>query len=141
MQGAEKEIVANYVTTGEVRIIFWPLLDLGQSSHDAAASVYCAGEQDPALFWSLYDLLFADRQTYGGDRDYFINQAASIGADRDGFTTCFDAGEMHMLVSELNDERREDGVFQRPTFDINGQRLFGNVPYDTFAAAIDTALP
>lgn len=40
-----------------------------------------------------------------------------------------------------NEDMGEAGIFNRPTFDLNGQRLIGAQPYDTFAAAIDSLLP
>ena len=141
MLGAEKEIIANYVAAGQVRIIFWPMTDLGRTSAEAATAAYCAGEQSPLLFWELYTLLFEDTSTFRADRDYFIQQATAVGADRSAFATCFDAGEQMALVDELDQERRDMGILRRPTFDINGTQLFGSARYETFAEAIEAALP
>jgi predicted DsbA family dithiol-disulfide isomerase len=41
----------------------------------------------------------------------------------------------------LDSARREAGVSQRPTFDVNGLRLAGAQPYETFAEAIAGQLP
>lgn len=139
--GAEKEIIDTYVTAGQVKIIYWPITDIGPRSVDAAAAAHCVGEQNADLFWAYHDLLFENYgETYRGDRDYFIDQAAAVGADREVFAACFDEGESHAFVRELDQERRDMGILQRPTFDINGQFVYGAPPFETFDAVIQEAL-
>jgi hypothetical protein len=45
------------------------------------------------------------------------------------------------LLAELDATRRAADVRQRPTFDVNGQRLLGSQPYETFAEVIASQLP
>ena len=52
-----------------------------------------------------------------------------------------DGGVELLVVGGLDATRREAGVRQRPTFDVNGQRLLGSQPYETFAAIINGAQP
>ena len=136
MLGAEREIKANEVAAGQVRLVFWPILDLGPNSLNAATTATCAGEQDPAAFWAAHDTLFENQgDLYGADRQYFVDVAAALGLDGA-------AGEaVREQLTALDAARREAGIFNRPTFDLNGQRLIGAQPYDTFAAAIATLLP
>ena len=146
MLGAEREIIANHVLNGEVRLVFWPLLDLGPNSANAAAAAFCAGEQDPAAFWSFHDALFANqRDVYGADRDYFVNMAATSGLDGATFEACYDGEAVRSQIEGLDEARRELGVFQRPSFDLASaagtQRLLGALPYDAFADAIAAQLP
>jgi len=144
--GAERDIIANHVDAGEVRLVFWPILDLGPNSVNAATTAFCAGEQDPAQFWAAHDLLFANQgEVYGADRDYFLNVAAGLGLDANAFAACYDGEAVRAQLAELDAARRRQGITQRPTFalvsDAGANRLIGAQPYDTFAAAISRLLP
>ena len=142
MLGAERDIVANHVLAGEVKRVYWPMLDLGPNSENAAAAAFCAGEQDPALFWDVHHVLFEDqRSVYLAQRGYFIDAAVAQGADRESFEACYDSEAMRETLAELDAARRAAGVTQRPTFDLNGQRILGSQPYETFAAIIASLQP
>jgi protein-disulfide isomerase len=140
--GAEREIIANEVAAGQVRLVFWPMLDLGPNSLNAAATAFCAGEQDPTAFWAAHDTLFENqRDVYGADRQYFLDVAAGLGLDATAFAACYDGAAVRDQIAALDAARREAGIFNRPTFDLNGQRLIGAQPYDAFATAISNLLP
>ncbi len=142
MLGAEQEIVANEVAAGRVKLVYWPMLDLGPNSENAAAAAFCAGEQDPALFWEAHHTLFQDQMhLYLARRDYFVETAAGLGLDTVAFEACYDGDETRALLEQLDAARREAGVTQRPTFDVNGQRLLGSQPYEAFAGLIASQLP
>ena len=142
MLGAEKQIVETYVPTGQVKVEFWPMLDLGPNSLNAAAAAYCAGFQNPMAFWELHDEFFANQgQVFRADRAYFINAAAAVDVDQAAFVACYDGGEAHALVSEHDSARRRANISIRPTIDVNGQLLFGAQPFAAFAQAIQAALP
>lgn len=136
------EIIETYVSTGQVKVEFSPILDLGPNSLNAAAAAYCAGFQNPVAFWELHDTFFANQgEVYRADRDYFVNAAAAAGADQAAFASCYDGGEAHALVSEHDSARRRANISIRPTIDVNGQLLFGAQPFAAFAQAIEAALP
>jgi protein-disulfide isomerase len=144
--GAERQIIADYVNSGRVRLVFWPILDLGRNSVNAAVTAFCAGEQDPAAFWAAHDTLFAQQaEIYGADRDTFLALATNLGLDGPTFEACYDGDTVRAQLAALDDARRRQGITQRPTFDLvtadETQRLFGAQPYDSFAAAIDALLP
>ncbi|GAB4154531.1 MAG: hypothetical protein Fur0021_21170 [Candidatus Promineifilaceae bacterium] len=142
MLGAEKEIVETYVPTGQVKVEFSPILDLGPNSLNAAAAAYCAGFQNPMAFWELHDTFFANQgEVFRADRDYFVNAAAATGVDQAAFASCYDGGEAHALVSEHDNARRRANISIRPTIDVNGQLLFGAQPFAAFAQVIEAALP
>lgn len=137
MLGAEREIVANHVQTGQVKLVYWPMLDLGPNSENAAAAAFCAGEQDPAKFWEAHHALFdGQRSVYLARRDYFVALATGLGLDVAAFEACYDGDEMRATLAQLDSARRDVGVTQRPTFDLNGQRVLGAQPYETFAGII-----
>lgn len=142
MLGAGKQIVDTYVANGQVKVIFWPITDIGQTSVDAAASAYCVGQQDVGAYWRFHDLLFEQYiQTFRGNRDYFASAAGVVGADQAAFEACYDGGEGHALVTNLNQTRLDMGINRRPTFDVNGSLLFGAPPFATFDQLIQASLP
>jgi protein-disulfide isomerase len=131
--GAEKEIIPNYVDTGQVRIVYWPMLDHGQGSINAHAAAECVGRQDVDAFWEIHDQFYANQgELFRAGRDYFVNVAVNAGLDQAAFETCYDSGEAHAQVSELDAARRDLGIFSRPTFHINGQALVGSQPYSVY---------
>ena len=136
MLGTEPEIRKNYVATGQLRILFSPMLDLGPNSTQAAIAAECAGEQ--GQYWNMHDLLFArQRDIYGGNNDTFQALAAELGLDTGQFNTCLAEQRYAGLVQSQDQNRREIGIRTRPTFDINGQLLVGAQNLDAFQALID----
>lgn len=133
MLGTSKEIIANHVATGEVQMIYWPVLDIGPNSENAAAAAYCAGEQNPSAFWQMHSWLYENySQTYRGDRSYFLDAATTNGLDNATFATCYDSEEIRLTIRQQDDARRRQGIRSRPSFDINGQIIAGAQPYSTF---------
>jgi len=131
--GAEKEIIPNYVDSGQVRIVYWPMLDHGQASINAHAAAECVGRQDVDVFWEIHDQFYANQgELFRADRDYFVDAAVNAGLDQAAFEACFDGGEAHARVSELDAARRELGIFSRPSFHINGQLLVGSQPFSVY---------
>jgi len=139
--GPEKDIVAQYVETGQVRIIYWPMLDHGNASLNAHAAADCAGRQSVDAFWELHDQFYANQgELWSASRDYFVDAAAGAGLDQEAFGQCFDSGEGHATVTELDNARRKQGIFSRPTFTINDQLLVGSQPFQVFSQYIEAAL-
>lgn len=142
MLGTEPEIVRNYVEPGLVQLVFWPILDHGDNSLNAHAAADCIGRQDPDAFWLAHDQFFADQNDlWGADRNYFAEAAEQVGVDRATFEACYDSGEGHAAVRELDRIRRERGIFSRPSFDINGQLLVGAQPYEVFVRYFEATSP
>jgi protein-disulfide isomerase len=131
--GAEEEIIPSYVDTGQVRIVFWPMLDHGQASVNAHAAADCIGRQDVDAFWLVHDQFYEHQdELFGANRDYFVQAAVNASVDQAAFEACYDSGEAHARVRALDERRRELGLFSRPSFDINGQLLIGSQPFSVF---------
>ena len=91
--GTEPQLVADYVTTGRVKIVFWPVLNHGSPASTARWPPN-AGQQDPALFWAAHGVLFEKRdELWSADRDYYVTLVESLGADSAAFEACYDGGE------------------------------------------------
>ncbi len=141
MLGAEPEIIANYVDQGLVRLVFWPMLDHGNASLNAHAAADCIGRQSADAFWQVHDQFFVDQgELWQANKEYFVNAAVANGVDQVTFEECYDSGTGHATVTELDSIRRNLGVFNRPTFNINDQLLVGSQPFNVFQSYIQAAL-
>jgi predicted DsbA family dithiol-disulfide isomerase len=109
------------------------MLDHGQSSVNAHAAADCIGRQDVDAFWTVHDDFYENQgQLFGAGRDFFVQTAVNAGLDQVAFETCYDSGDAHTRVQNLDARRREMGIFNRPSFDINGQLLVGSQPFSVF---------
>ena len=141
MLGTEPDIIANYVATGRVKLVFWPVLNHGNPSVYATLTAECVGQQNPDMFWVVHKYLFENQNDlWQADRDYYVNTAVAVGADQAAFETCYDGQDGLATVMELDAIRRDRAVFSQPIFDINGEIFVGAQPYESFAAVFD-ALP
>jgi protein-disulfide isomerase len=139
--GAEPEIISTYVDQGLVRLVYWPMLDHGEASLNAHAAADCIGRQDVDAFWQIHDRFYrGQEELWGADRDYFINAAVATGIAQAEFESCFDSRIAHENVKQLDKIRRDEGIFNRPSFLINGQLLVGSQPFNVFEGYIEAAL-
>jgi len=124
-----------------VKLVFWPVLNHGDPSIYSTVAAECAGQQDPGLFWAIHDVLFENQSDlWPADRDYYATLAESLGADRATFEICFDDGQALAEVKALDDARKERGILNQPTFDVNGQVFSGAQSYEVFQTVLDAAL-
>jgi protein-disulfide isomerase len=94
------------------------------------------------LFWDVHEQLFENqRDFWGADRDYYVQTAVSVGADQTAFEACYDSPASLTHVQNLDDIRRQWGVYSQPTFDVNGQIFSGAQPFSTFEQVFLAALP
>ncbi len=141
MLGTEPQVVETYVETGQLQIVFWPVLNHGEPSFNATLAAECVARQDIGAFWTLHHALFESQSDlWGAGRDYYVEAAAAVGVDRETFGACFDGQEARDAVLALDETRRARGVFSQPVFDIEGQLLHGSQSFETFAGVIDGAL-
>lgn len=140
MLGAEPEIKHNYVKTGQVKLVFNPMLDHGDRSLQAHQAAECAGEQ--GQFWPMHDLLFSfQAELFGGNpRETIKELATKLELDPEQFNTCMDEQRYAELVQGQDEYRRQLGIRTRPTFDVNGQFIIGPQRFETFQATIEPML-
>ena len=141
---AEPLLVANYVKTNKMRMIFRNFQFLGLESVAAAVSAECA--KDQSKFWAYHDALYsaevADGRENNGNltRDLFIKLAGNVGMDTKAFADCVDSGK---YVNQVNNDTVDAGalgVNSTPTAYVNGRQFLGALPYQQYAAVIDGLL-
>ena len=142
MLGTEQQVTEAYVETGQVKVVFWPVLNHGGPSVYSTLTAECVGQQDPALFWDVHHLLFANQpDLWNASRDYFVQTAVSVGADQATFEACYDDPAALATIQRLDEQRKNEwGIYSQPTFDINGTRLFGSLSFNSFQEVIDAKL-
>lgn len=141
MLETEPQIVKTYVTTGKVKLVYRHLLQLGEGSVRTAEASECAGDQ--AAFWPMHDMLYArqDAVYAAADLDATLTQfAQDLALDTTVFAGCMQSHAHLAAVQADYQAAQRDGVRFRPTFDINGARLTGGLPFSVFQQRIDAAL-
>lgn len=131
-----------YVATGKVQHIFrhFPL-SFHPNAMPSAVAAYCAGQQDPALFWALHDWLFANQSAWSsGDAPAsFREQALVAGADADEYDACVAAPEATAAIERDLAEGMKLEIAGTPAFYINDWFLGGAYPFEAFQDAIAKA--
>ena len=142
MLGTEPDVIANYVETGQVKLILWPVLNHGSPSVYSTITAECVGQQSIPAFWEIHHQLFDNqRDLWNADRDYYVAAAVAVGVDQTVFEACYDNPETLSDVQKLDEIRRQWGVFSQPTFNVNGRVFSGAQPFTVFEEVIDAALP
>ncbi len=141
MLGTEPQVIEEYVETGKVKVVFWPVLNHSDPSVYTSLTAQCVGEQDPEKFWVAHEMLFLEQSDlWRADRDYFVNAAVAAGADQAAFESCYDDPASLEHVLRLDEIRRQRGIYSQPFFDIAGT-IYGGAPsFESFAEIIDAEL-
>jgi protein-disulfide isomerase len=139
--GTEPQVIAEYVNSGRVKIVFWPVLNHGNPSVVSTVAAHCIGRQDPDKFWEVHEIFFTNqRDLFSAGRDYYVDAAVALGADQATFESCYDSEEALAEVRSLDDIRRQRGIPSQPYFDVAGTVFGGALPFESFAAVLDDAL-
>ncbi len=141
MLGTEPQVVQEYVQTGKVKLVFWPVLNHNDPSVYSTLTAHCVGRQDPDKFWDVHETLFLNQaDLWRADRDYFVNTAVAAGVDQTAFELCYDDPAALTEVLKLDDIRLQRGIASQPMFDIGGT-IYGGAPsFESFAELLDFAL-
>ncbi len=126
-------------TYGDKLRIVWkdfPLTQIHPQAFKAGEAAHCAGEQ--GKYWEYHDQLFANQQAL--QPADLKKHAADLGLDATKFGACLDESKYGERVRDGVSQGSQLGVNSTPTVFINGRRLSGAQPYETFTAVIDEEL-
>lgn len=139
------EIAAKYIATGQVYFIFNSIGNmLGHpNSVVAAEAAYCAGDQ--GQFWPYHDVLFANQTALFSNINRKIDSsltaiAEALGLDLDQFQACLAQDIFIAQVQADQTEAFQVGIFETPSFTINGELFEGDWTKGELEAAIEAAL-
>ncbi len=136
------QIREKYISTGKVKLIFvdYPLSFHEQASL-AAQAAWCAGDQD--VYWKMHNKLFGHADEWAGKKDaesVMIAFAEDLGLDKGRFQSCLEARPHADEVKAGLAEGERLAVNGTPTFFVNGRRVVGAQPFDTFRTIIEQEL-
>ena len=137
-----KIIQQDYISTGEVRLVFKDFPLNGPDSILAAEASYCADEQE--RYWQFHNQLY---ENWAGERTGWITRhslntfAQNIGLNLDKFNECLDDKRYHQRVLETHQFGKDIGIDATPSFLIfNDEKVIkirGNQPPSVFKKAIE----
>jgi len=119
-----------------VKIIFRDYPVITNYSANLALAARCAGEQ--GLFWVMHDKLFIN-QGVSSDED-IMELANQIGADTDRFNNCFNNRKLIPDIQNDYQDGEDLGVNGTPTWFINGNKVEGDIPYNTLIDLIENLI-
>ncbi len=131
------QIIENYVDTGKVKYVIHPFHLGNENIAFATEAAWCADEQDK--FFEYQKALF-ENQGMTINQATLADLAEQTGLDRAPFTECV---SNRTYQDELENARRaaiNRGINSTPTFYINGEKVSGNQPYETFQHTIERKL-
>jgi protein-disulfide isomerase len=155
--GQEPQLIANFVTTGKLKIVYRDYLEIDlidaqqgiqtTASRDAANAGICAADQ--GKFWLYHDWLFANQDPNESPSAFTIDRligiAKAAGIDNPGFESCVQKGTHNAEVaSEMTSTPAT--VMATPTIFVNGKQVTSaaganyQASYAEIAAAINAAL-
>jgi protein-disulfide isomerase len=102
-------------------------------SADLALAGRCAGEQ--GLFWLMHDKLFQNQGVNTADQ--LIAAANQIGADTARFKDCLNKEKYLPQIEKDLADGQKFGITGTPTYFINGYKIAGDIPRDTFIKIIE----
>lgn len=141
MVQVEPELIANYVASGKVRLVFSHVLDHGERSLLAHKTAECAGQQTPLAFWQMHNRLFEQQaELWNATPEQMAQLGSDLGLDTAALRACLDDPLIHAKVTRIDQARRDRAIRVRPSFEINGQLLEGAAPFTTFRQVLDQQL-
>lgn len=116
-----------------------PLTKLHPWAESAARATECAARQDPDAFWSMYNSFFrGQKETSIENVEAKAEEYASAAnLDVEKFLTCLRGRETAEQVQADVAEAAAVGVSSTPTFIINGQKVVGAQPIESFQEIIE----
>jgi len=131
-----EEVMRSYA--GKVKLVYrqMPLTQLHPNAMKAAEASLCAHDQ--GKFWEYHDKLFANQQQL--DRPSLEKYAQDLGLNMSKFKADLDSGKYKSAIEAQTKEGTTVGVTGTPAVFINGRRISGAYPFDTFKKIADEEL-
>jgi protein-disulfide isomerase len=133
-----KQVEENY--RGKVRFVFKhnPLPFHARAMPAAVAAEEARAQGGPSKFWEMHDRLFDSAPAL--DRPALEAAAKAAGLDMAAFGKALDGNRHEARIRRDQALVTGIGAGGTPTFFVNGRKIAGAVPYETFKAVIDEEL-
>ena len=93
---------------------------------------------DQGKFWEMHDLIFGNQRKI--KKNHLMDYAKKLGLDLDRIEKDLASEKYKSLVKSDFLEGQKLGVRATPTFFVNGRRVVGALPFETFKGIIDQEL-
>ncbi len=113
-------------------------LEFHQLAFNASIAADCAREQ--GRFWEYHDILFERQSEWASNASKFLDYAKELNLNVSKFKACLESGKYADEVEKDFLDGLHAGVEGTPTFFINGRKVVGALPYETFAEIIEEEL-
>jgi protein-disulfide isomerase len=122
---------------GKIRVV-WKDFPLGfhQNARPAAMAARAAGDQ--GKFWQMHSKLFENQRAL--DRPSLEKYAEELGLDITKFRAALDSGKYSGEIDADMRAGQTVGVSGTPAAFINGRKISGAHPYDTFKKVVEQEL-
>ena len=132
-----KQIMDEY--KGKVRIVWKNQpLSFHPNAMPAAEAAMAAYEQGNDKFWAMHDKLF-EKQTQLSP-DYYEQVAREVGLDVGRWKKAVESHDASSIIQSDMNAGSAVGANGTPTFFINGRKLVGAMPFESFKQVIDAEL-
>ncbi len=133
-------ITEEYIDTGKVRLIFRDF-PFGVLAKGAAMVSRCVDEES---YYGFLTVLFRGQAQWSQSQEPAVDlerMARFAGLSKADFEACLSNQALVKGIEENADKaHKEHGIESTPTFFINGKKISGAAPFDTFKTEIDEAL-
>jgi protein-disulfide isomerase len=137
----EEELLKLYGNTSKVSIEFRPINGLGDESLLAAEAALCA--KDQGKFWEYSSALYTAWRRDGKgaySQEELIKTAMALGLDEQAFSSCLKSGAKAAKVEAYKQALVDLGETEIPMTYINGHKIRGLQPLQTFVDYIQGLL-
>ena len=107
---------------------------INEFSIELATGARCAGVQNK--FWLMHDKLFQNQGRIN-TREELITLAKSIGLNTNQFQSCLNSEQQKTYIQKDFTDGTTLGVNGTPTWFINGNKIAGNLPIETWEEIIN----
>lgn len=134
------QIGKEYIKTGKVNFVYRDFpLSFHKHAQKSAEAAECANEQ--GKFWEYHDILYGNQSDWSSEGIPKLKEyAKKLNLDTKKFDDCLDSGKYFQEVQKDFSDGQKYGVSGTPTFFINGIKLVGAQPYETFKRIIEQEL-
>jgi len=124
----------------DVRVVFKNNpLPMHQDAPNAAKAAVAAWKQNK--FWEMHDAMFAAQKVPDGLKPIGLEKIAKdIGLDVEKFKADMANVDTQQLIESDKTQARQLGATGTPSFFINGVKVSGALPFDSFKTIIDAAM-
>jgi protein-disulfide isomerase len=117
----------------QVRVVFkdFPIEVLHPWARTAALAGRCAYQQDPQVFWKVYDAIYDQQEVISAENAWakMADFAGQAGLNPDAFKACMASPEAAAAVDASRANGQQLDVNSTPTVFVNGRRLVGADPH------------